>query len=106
MMYMTRVWYKAESDNNAWGEHEIDYFLIIQKDVELDPDPNEVKSYFYIGRDEFQDFIGMNRFWKSCNLNPNFFISPENTEKVSPWFKIVGKRFLYQWWDNLDNLKK
>ena len=45
-------------DDGIWGEHEIDYILIVQKDVDLDPDTNEVKSYRYINKQELKQFVG------------------------------------------------
>lgn len=49
--------YQAPSDHK-WGEREIDYILIIQKDVELNPNPNEVKECMYISRSDLKGFLG------------------------------------------------
>lgn len=38
-----KVHYIASS-GSTWGEHEIDYVFSIQADVDLDPNPNEVKK--------------------------------------------------------------
>ena len=54
--YMTRFLYKAPS-GGLWGEQEIDYALVIQKDVTLNPDPNEVKSYKFVSRDQLLPFL-------------------------------------------------
>ena len=54
--YLTRFLYKAPS-GGLWGEHEIDYTLVLQKDVTLNPDPNEVKSYKYVSKDEFLSYL-------------------------------------------------
>jgi len=54
--YMTRFLYKAPS-GGLWGEHEIDYALVIQKDVTLNPDPNEVKFLKFIPKDQFLSFL-------------------------------------------------
>lgn len=59
LKYMTKFLYKASSDGGVWGEHEVDYALIVHKDVDLKPDPNEVKSYCYLSRDELLPFLGM-----------------------------------------------
>lgn len=45
--YLTRIHYKDVGDG-IWGEHEIDYILFLQKDVDLKPNPNEVSEVFYI----------------------------------------------------------
>ncbi len=54
--YMTRFLYKAPS-GGLWGEHEIDYALVIQKDVALNPDPNEVKFLQFVSKDDFLPFL-------------------------------------------------
>lgn len=56
-LYMTRILYTAPSDHK-WGEREVDYVLVIQKDVELNPNPNEVKECLYVGRDDLKGFLG------------------------------------------------
>lgn len=45
--YLTRIHYKDNGDG-IWGEHEIDYILFLQKDVDLKPNPNEVSEVFYV----------------------------------------------------------
>ena len=55
---MTRILYQAPSDHK-WGEREIDYVLVIQKDVELNPNPNEVKECVYVGRSDLKGFLGL-----------------------------------------------
>uniref|UniRef100_A0A5F8H7W3 isopentenyl-diphosphate Delta-isomerase n=1 Tax=Monodelphis domestica TaxID=13616 RepID=A0A5F8H7W3_MONDO len=44
--YVTGIHYKAQSEG-IWGDYEIDYILFVRKNVTLDPDPNEIKSYCY-----------------------------------------------------------
>ena len=56
--FMTKFIYKAPS-NGVWGEHEIDYALVVHKDVTLNPDPNEVRSYRFLAKDELLPFLGM-----------------------------------------------
>lgn len=56
---MTRILYTAPSDQK-WGEQEIDYVLVIKKDVELNPNPNEVKECVYVSRNDLKDFVGEN----------------------------------------------
>ncbi|XP_067863926.1 isopentenyl-diphosphate Delta-isomerase 1 [Heptranchias perlo] len=90
MNYLTRIHYKAQSDG-IWGEHEIDYIIFMQKDVTLKPDPNEIKSYCYVTKDELKDLLE----------------KAENKEvKITPWFKLIAEKFLFTWWDSLHNLKQ
>lgn len=88
--FMTKFIYKAPS-SGIWGEHEIDYALVVHKDVVLNPDPNEVRSYKYLSRNELIPFL-------------------DNEAKkgylVTPWFKLMLDKFFFTWWDNLDNLDK
>ncbi|XP_061094457.1 isopentenyl-diphosphate Delta-isomerase 1 isoform X1 [Conger conger] len=90
MTYLTRIHYKAQSDG-IWGEHEIDYILFMQKDVELNPDPNEIKSHCYVTKEELKDML---RRAKNGEL------------KITPWFSLIAETFLFRWWDNLHNLKQ
>ncbi|CAG8460624.1 16409_t:CDS:2, partial [Dentiscutata heterogama] len=50
-VFLTRIHYVAPSDG-IWGEHEIDYVLIIRADVDLDLNPNEVKAVEYLSLEE------------------------------------------------------
>jgi len=88
--FMTRFLYKAPS-GGLWGEHEIDYALVIQKDVSLNPNPNEVKFMKYVSREEFLPFL------ENEELKGN---------KVTPWFRLMIDSFLFDWWRNLDNLQQ
>lgn len=70
MKFMTRFLYKAPS-NGVWGEHEIDYALVVHKDVTINPDPNEVKSYHYLSKDNLLSFLGKHLiriYWKSTRI--------------------------------------
>ncbi|XP_066440848.1 isopentenyl-diphosphate Delta-isomerase 1 isoform X2 [Eleutherodactylus coqui] len=87
--YLTRMQYKMHSDG-IWGEHEIDYILLIQKDVAVDPDPNEIKSHCYVSKEELKKLIER---------------AKRQELKVTPWFQLIVDTFLYNWWDNLENLK-
>ncbi|XP_048376582.1 isopentenyl-diphosphate Delta-isomerase 1-like [Stegostoma tigrinum] len=90
MNYLTRIHYKAQSDG-IWGEHEIDYIIFIQKNVTLQPDPNEIQSYCYVSKDELQNLLEK---------------AESNEVKITPWFKLIAEKFLFTWWDNLHNLKQ
>ncbi|XP_027697417.1 isopentenyl-diphosphate Delta-isomerase 1 [Vombatus ursinus] len=88
--YLTRIHYKAQSDG-IWGEHEIDYILFVRKNVTLDPNPNEIKSYCYVTQKELKKLLE----------------EAANGEiKITPWFKIIAETFLFKWWDNLNHLNR
>ncbi|CAG5119145.1 unnamed protein product [Candidula unifasciata] len=90
--YLTRILYKAENipKDNTWGEHEIDYILFIQRDVDVVVNPNEVKSYRYVTQQELKDLIDT---------------ADSNGILVTPWFKLIVENFLYPWWNKLDHIE-
>ncbi|RXN00222.1 Isopentenyl-diphosphate Delta-isomerase 1 [Acipenser ruthenus] len=90
LTYLTRIHYKAQSDG-IWGEHEIDYILFVQKEVELNPDPNEIKSHCYVSKEELKEMLNK---------------AKKNEIKITPWFSLIAETFLFKWWDNLQNLKQ
>ncbi|XP_003967897.2 isopentenyl-diphosphate Delta-isomerase 1 [Takifugu rubripes] len=90
MTYLTRIHYKAQSDG-VWGEHEIDYILFMQKNVDLNPDPNEIKSHCYVSKKELKEMLEK---------------AKRQELKITPWFSLIAETFLFKWWDNLHNLKQ
>ena len=86
--YLTRIHYKAESDS-VWGEHEVDYILIMQKDVTCEPNPNEVQSYRYVNQQQLKELLEQGQ---------------RGELKVTPWFQIICDNFLFKWWNSLDSL--
>ncbi|XP_047611251.1 isopentenyl-diphosphate Delta-isomerase 1 [Phacochoerus africanus] len=85
--YLTRIHYKAQSDG-IWGEHEIDYILLVKKNVTLNPDPNEIKSHCYVSQEELKELLRK---------------AARGEVKVTPWFQMIADRFLFHWWDNLNH---
>ncbi|XP_037311923.2 isopentenyl-diphosphate Delta-isomerase 1 [Pungitius pungitius] len=90
MTYLTRIHYKAQSDG-VWGEHEIDYILFMQKNVELSPDPNEIKTHCYVSKEEMKELLEK---------------AKRKEVEITPWFSLIAETFLFKWWDDLQNLKK
>ncbi|XP_071753027.1 isopentenyl-diphosphate Delta-isomerase 1 [Centroberyx gerrardi] len=90
MTYLTRIHYKAQSDG-VWGEHEIDYILFMQKDVEVDPDPNEIQSHCYVTKEELKEMLEK---------------AKRQELLITPWFSLIADTFLFEWWDNLHSLKR
>ena len=83
--------YKAESDA-TWGEHEIDYILLIQRDVCVAPNPNEVMSHRFVSQKDLQELLQRAEAGGSDAI------------KITPWFKMICETFLFKWWDNLCDL--
>jgi len=84
---VSRIHYIAES-NGIWGEHEIDYILIIQRNVRVTPNYNEVENYQYVSQEELTKFT----------LDPNV--------SLTPWFRLIAvNSLLTQWWNALDHVE-
>lgn len=92
LKFLTRIHYKATSDDK-WGEHEIDYVIFVQKDVNLKPNLNEVQKWDYVSQSELKKLLSDAEQRDSDVL-------------VTPWFKLIAEHHLFQWWDGLDNLKE
>jgi isopentenyl-diphosphate delta-isomerase len=60
LLFLTRIQYKAvnQPEDGIWGENEIDYILFMQKNVDININTNEVKSYRYVNQEELKQFIG------------------------------------------------
>ncbi|XP_065929798.1 isopentenyl-diphosphate Delta-isomerase 1 isoform X2 [Magallana gigas] len=91
--YLTRVHYLAENapDRGTWGEHEIDYILIAQKDVDVTPNLNEVESYTYVSQEQLRKMMEK---------------SQEGNLLITPWFRLIADRLLMGWWNNLHNIQQ
>jgi isopentenyl-diphosphate Delta-isomerase len=75
--------------DGIYGEHEIDYILFLQKDVDVKPNPGEVSEIRWIKRENIDQQI-------------ESLSSP-----LTPWFSLIFKSGqLGLWWSNLHRLKK
>lgn len=83
--FLTRIHYVAPS-SGLWGEHEVDYIFIIQKNVTLNVNPNEVRDVQYVTADQLK------RMFK------------DNSLVFTPWFKLICESYLFKWWNQLGNL--
>nr|BAF98287.1 isopentenyl-diphosphate Delta-isomerase [Hevea brasiliensis] len=83
-----RMLYKAPSDGK-WGEHELDYLLFIVRDVNVNPNPDEVADIKYVNRDELKELL------KKADAG-------EEGLKLSPWFRLVVDNFLFKWWEHVE----
>ncbi|ODV86178.1 hypothetical protein CANARDRAFT_197247 [[Candida] arabinofermentans NRRL YB-2248] len=85
--FLTRIHYMAPSDG-LWGEHEIDYILIIKANPSVNVNPNEVKDYKYVSAEKLKEMF-------------------EDPELVfTPWFKLICESYLFKWWDHIDSLEE
>jgi isopentenyl-diphosphate Delta-isomerase len=90
--FITRIHYKAENypNDGIFGEHEIDYVFFVQGDFEIKKNNNEVETVKYVTSEELKQLIDDQNNGKDILL--------------TPWFKMISNKFLFNWWSNLDNL--
>ncbi|GEQ66889.1 hypothetical protein JCM33374_g552 [Metschnikowia sp. JCM 33374] len=88
--FLTRIHYKSASgdESSKWGEHEIDYILILRtkNNIKVDPNLNEVRDFRYVSAAELKDMF------EDKNL------------QFTPWFKLICETFLFQWWAELNQI--
>lgn len=88
--FLTRLHYAAGDDTEPepgqWGEHEMDYVLFAQADVDIKPNPEEVEAVKYVDLEELQSMM-----------------HPSSGLMWSPWFRILARDFLPIWWSDLDS---
>lgn len=87
MQWLTRIHY-MDKGNGIFGEHEIDYIIFLQKDVDLDLNPEEVSEVLYVKRKDLRSFL------------------EDLKAPITPWFSLIVKNQLELWWDNLHQLPK
>ncbi|XP_007525975.1 isopentenyl-diphosphate delta-isomerase 2-like isoform X2 [Erinaceus europaeus] len=90
VMFMTTFHHKARFDS-VWGEHEICHLLLVRKNVSIQPDINEVKSFRYVSREELEELLQQGE---------------HGEVKVAPWLRTITQLFLSQWWPHLDQLDR
>ena len=58
--FLTRIHYRSANvpRDDTWGEHEVDHILFVCRDVTLQPNPNEVRDFRYVNKEELNDMIG------------------------------------------------
>ncbi|XP_058388810.1 isopentenyl-diphosphate delta-isomerase 2 [Diceros bicornis minor] len=88
VVFMTIYHYKAKSDR-IWGEHEICYLLLVRKNVTVNPDPSEIRSFRYLTQGELEDLLER---------------GARGEVKVTPWLRTIAEKFLYKWWPHLDTV--
>ncbi|KAG9510284.1 Receptor-type guanylate cyclase Gyc76C, partial [Fragariocoptes setiger] len=88
LKFVNRICYRAESDGGLWGEAEVDYVFIVRKNLQLNPNPNEIKSATYVDAREMRSLLEKR----------------DKSIKVTPWFRLMAGDFLFRYWHNLHRL--
>jgi isopentenyl-diphosphate delta-isomerase len=89
MNFVTKMHYKARADKK-WVEHEIDYIFVVKRDVQINPNSNEIQKTNYVNKKELDNLF---------KLSNNYDV------KIGPWFKLIREHFLDKIWENLESLK-
>jgi len=63
--------YEAKMDNGVWGEHEYDAAFVGKYGGQINPNPDEIAGY---------EWIGIKELKKDLKVNP---------KKYTPWFSII-----------------
>lgn len=67
----------------------VDYLLFIVRNVNVNPNPNEVADVRYVNQEQLKELV------RKADAG-------EDGLKLSPWFKLVVNNFLFKWWDHLE----
>lgn len=104
MTLLTRIHYIAPNrPDTRWGEHEIDYILVIKKDVDLDINRNEVNEVRYVSQTDLKSMLAQSRIPSGADVEG---IASDNLI-MTPWFRLLCERdggLLFKCWDRLENL--
>ena len=85
--FITKMRYSARM-NADWIEREIDHILMIQADVEVDPNPNEVAAIKWVNAEELDAML----------------VDAESEEIIAPWFRCIAARLMNDdWWAAIGN---
>ena len=80
--FITKMRYSARM-NADWIEREIDHILMIQADVELDPNPNEVSAVKWVSAEELDEML----------------VDQDSDVVIAPWFRCIAARLMNEdWW--------
>ena len=81
--FITKMRYSARM-NADWIEREIDHILMIQADVELDPNPNEVSAVKWVSAEELDAML----------------VDEDSDDVIAPWFRCIAARLMNEdWWN-------
>jgi isopentenyl-diphosphate delta-isomerase len=91
LQFLTKIHYFSKYDSH-WSEHEIDYIFILKSSVNLDDlNFNEVEDVEWISKEKLKDILNQ---------------KVDGVDIVTPWFRLICSRFLFEWWECLDNLEQ
>jgi isopentenyl-diphosphate delta-isomerase len=90
--FLTRIQYLAPSDGK-WGEHEIDYILFIEADVDVAVNANEVQDTRWVDAEELRQMF----------KDAESASGKDKALRFTPWFRLICEGMLFEWWEALKN---
>jgi len=88
-VFMTKMRYSSRM-NQEWIERELDHILVIQADVDVNPNTNEVSELMWVNRDQLEMMLLEERAAE---------------EAVAPWFRCIAARVMNpNWWAAIGNI--
>ena len=88
-VFMTKMRYSSRM-NQEWIERELDHILVIQADVDVNPNTNEVSEVMWVNRDQLEMMLLEERAAE---------------EAVAPWFRCIAARVMNpNWWAAIGNV--
>lgn len=83
MVFMTKMRYAARM-NEEWIERELDHIIVMQADIEVNPNPNEVADTRWVTQEELEEML---------------LADGKDGEVVAPWFRCIAARIMTDaWW--------
>lgn len=82
----------------------VDYILFITADVDVTPNPNEIRDHKYVSKEELQtmfDDPGQYMKYHNDRVWTLTFVTRSAANSFTPWFKLIARDFLFGWWDTL-----
>ena len=108
--FLTRIHYKAASCE-TWGEHEIDYILLLRpgREVTLNPNENEVRDARFVSMDGLREMFQQGELDRKGGVEVDGAaangqgLQMSEPLKFTPWFRLICEGMLFQWWERLDD---
>ena len=91
MVFMTKMRYAARM-NEEWIERELDHIIVMQADIDVQPNPNEVAATRWVSEDELEEML---------------LAESQPGEIIAPWFRCIAARIMTSsWWSANGNIEQ
>ena len=101
---------KSGEPQMRWGETLIcpivDYILFLTADVDVTPNPNEIRDHKYVDKAELQAMFDNPGELFHVRILTFPLLNATLANSFTPWFKLIARDFLFGWWDTLMERKE